>query len=77
LSFSDPDGNNWIVQEITARLTGHIAKGDTGFTPELTREVHSDEAAMLHAQGVGGTQAPAEAFAEAGAGPEMSERNAP
>ena len=35
-SFSDPDGNGWVLQEITARLTGYIAPGDTSFTPELT-----------------------------------------
>ena len=38
-SFSDPDGNGWVFQEITARLTGHIAPGDTSFTPELTNAV--------------------------------------
>jgi uncharacterized protein GlcG (DUF336 family)/catechol 2,3-dioxygenase-like lactoylglutathione lyase family enzyme len=38
-SFSDPDGNGWVFQEITARLTGYIAPGDTSFTPELTNVV--------------------------------------
>jgi uncharacterized protein GlcG (DUF336 family)/catechol 2,3-dioxygenase-like lactoylglutathione lyase family enzyme len=38
-SFSDPDGNGWVFQEITARLTGHIDDGDTSFTPELTSVV--------------------------------------
>ena len=38
-TFSDPDGNAWIFQEITARLTGHIEDGDTSFTPELTSVV--------------------------------------
>ncbi len=38
-SFSDPDGNGWVFQEITARLTGHIEEGDTSFTPELTNVV--------------------------------------
>jgi uncharacterized protein GlcG (DUF336 family)/catechol 2,3-dioxygenase-like lactoylglutathione lyase family enzyme len=38
-SFSDPDGNGWVLQEITARLTGHIDDGDTSFTPELTSVV--------------------------------------
>lgn len=35
-SFSDPDGNGWVFQEVTARLTGRIAPEDTSFTPELT-----------------------------------------
>jgi uncharacterized protein GlcG (DUF336 family)/catechol 2,3-dioxygenase-like lactoylglutathione lyase family enzyme len=38
-SFNDPDGNGWVFQEITARLTGYIAPGDTSFTPELTNVV--------------------------------------
>jgi uncharacterized protein GlcG (DUF336 family)/catechol 2,3-dioxygenase-like lactoylglutathione lyase family enzyme len=38
-SFSDPDGNGWVFQEITARLTGHIQDGDESFTPELTAVV--------------------------------------
>jgi uncharacterized protein GlcG (DUF336 family)/catechol 2,3-dioxygenase-like lactoylglutathione lyase family enzyme len=43
-SFSDPDGNGWVFQEITARLTGHIAPGDTSFTPELTNVVRQASA---------------------------------
>ena len=43
-SFSDPDGNGWVLQEITARLTGHIAPGDTSFTPELTNVVRQASA---------------------------------
>lgn len=35
-SFSDPDGNGWVLQEVTARLTGYISPDDTSFTPELT-----------------------------------------
>jgi uncharacterized protein GlcG (DUF336 family)/catechol 2,3-dioxygenase-like lactoylglutathione lyase family enzyme len=38
-SFSDPDGNAWVLQEITARLTGQIEDGDTSFTPELASVV--------------------------------------
>jgi catechol 2,3-dioxygenase-like lactoylglutathione lyase family enzyme len=38
-SFSDPDGNGWVFQEVTARLTGHIEAGDTSFTAELTNAV--------------------------------------
>lgn len=44
-SFSDPDGNGWIFQEITARLTGHIADDDESFTPELTNVIRRAEAA--------------------------------
>ncbi|WP_446212562.1 VOC family protein [Micromonospora sp. IBSANI012] len=31
-SFSDPDGNNWQVQEITTRLPGRIQAAATSFT---------------------------------------------
>lgn len=33
--FHDPDGNEWTVQEITARLPG--SRGDTAFTKELSK----------------------------------------
>ena len=45
-SFSDPDGNGWLIQEVTARLTGHIAPGDTSFTEELAAWVRRAEAAV-------------------------------
>ena len=31
-SFSDPDGNGWLFQEITARLPGRVDADDTTFT---------------------------------------------
>jgi len=31
VSFSDPDGNGWLLQEITTRLAGRVA-GDTTYT---------------------------------------------
>jgi catechol 2,3-dioxygenase-like lactoylglutathione lyase family enzyme len=34
-AFNDPDGNSWVLQEITARLTGPVALGDTRFTEQL------------------------------------------
>ncbi len=30
-SFSDPDGNGWVFQEVTARLPGRVEAGDTKF----------------------------------------------
>src|ERR671923_140061 len=30
-SFSDPDGNTWLLQEITTRLPGRIDAGVTAF----------------------------------------------
>lgn len=34
-TFSDPDGNSWVLQEVTARLAPPLLPGDTRFTPEL------------------------------------------
>ncbi|MDX6351086.1 MAG: hypothetical protein QOF84_5876 [Streptomyces sp.] len=31
LSFSDPDGNGWVLQEITDRLPGRLDPGSTAF----------------------------------------------
>src|SRR5271165_7335139 len=31
-SFSDPDGNGWLLQEVTARLPGRVDADDTTFT---------------------------------------------
>jgi catechol 2,3-dioxygenase-like lactoylglutathione lyase family enzyme len=38
-SFSDPDGNGWLFQEVTVRLPGRVDAGDTTFTSptELAR----------------------------------------
>ncbi|MDM0022247.1 VOC family protein [Variovorax saccharolyticus] len=30
--FSDPDGNGWLLQEVTVRLPGHGNEGDTTFS---------------------------------------------
>jgi hypothetical protein len=32
LTFNDPDGNGWVLQEITARLAGRIDSNTTTFT---------------------------------------------
>ncbi len=31
-SFADPDGNTWLLQEITTRLPGRIDPGQTGYS---------------------------------------------
>lgn len=35
LSFDDPDGNSWTVQEVTSRLGPDLTATDTRFSPEL------------------------------------------
>jgi catechol 2,3-dioxygenase-like lactoylglutathione lyase family enzyme len=37
VSFSDPDGNGWLVQEVTARLPGRVDADDTSLTPPTER----------------------------------------
>jgi catechol 2,3-dioxygenase-like lactoylglutathione lyase family enzyme len=31
-SFNDPDGNNWLLQEVTARLPGRVEAAETSFS---------------------------------------------
>jgi catechol 2,3-dioxygenase-like lactoylglutathione lyase family enzyme len=40
-SFSDPDGNDWVLQEITVRLSADIEVGDTRFTDEVVKAIHA------------------------------------
>jgi len=51
--FSDPDGNGWVFQEVTVRLTGHIEAGDKSFTPELTNAVRRAKAGKRRRDGTG------------------------
>jgi catechol 2,3-dioxygenase-like lactoylglutathione lyase family enzyme len=46
VSFSDPDGNGWLLQEITTRLPGRVA-GDTMYTSagDLAEALRRAEAA--------------------------------
>jgi hypothetical protein len=46
VSFSDPDGNAWLLQEITTRLPGRVA-GDTTYasTSDLAQALRRAEAA--------------------------------
>ena len=46
-SFSDPDGNSWLLQEITSRLPGRIDTGVTSFssTSDLASAFRRAEAA--------------------------------
>ena len=34
-SFADPDGNGWLLQEVTTRLPGHGNEGDTTFSSPI------------------------------------------
>lgn len=46
-TFTDPDGNRWLLQEITNRLPGRVDDSDTSFSssPELADALRRAEAA--------------------------------
>jgi catechol 2,3-dioxygenase-like lactoylglutathione lyase family enzyme len=46
-TFSDPDGNNWVLQEITTRLPGRVDAAETAFasTSDLASALRRAEAA--------------------------------
>ena len=43
-SFSDPDGNEWWLQEVTARLSTEVEIGDPRFTAEVIQAIHDSAA---------------------------------
>lgn len=49
VSFSDPDGNGWLLQEITTRLPGRVA-GDTTYTSVNDLVQALKRAAAAHGQ---------------------------
>ena len=49
-SFSDPDGNGWLLQEITARLPGRIDGQDTSFTSAADLAAAFRRAAAAHGE---------------------------
>jgi catechol 2,3-dioxygenase-like lactoylglutathione lyase family enzyme len=48
-SFSDPDGNGWLLQEITARLPGRV-EADTTFTSAAELAATLRRAAAAHGE---------------------------
>ncbi|ULJ72470.1 VOC family protein [Rhizobium gallicum] len=49
-SFSDPDGNGWLLQEITARLPGRVDADDTTFTSSTELAAALRRAAAAHGE---------------------------
>ena len=41
---TDPDGNGWVLQEITARLSGDVVEGDPRFTREVVNALRHPSA---------------------------------
>ena len=49
-SFSDPDGNSWILQEVTTRLPGRVDTNTTAFTSATDLEAALLRAATAHGE---------------------------
>ena len=49
-SFSDPDGNGWLLQEITARLPGCVDADETTFTSLTELAAALRRAAAAHGE---------------------------
>jgi len=49
-AFSDPDGNTWLLQEITARLPGRVDADDTTFTSSSELASALRRAAAAHGE---------------------------
>ena len=49
-SFSDPDGNGWLLQEVTARLPGRVDADDTTFTSSTELAAALRRAAAAHGE---------------------------
>ena len=48
--FKDPDGNTWVLQEITSRLPGRVEPGPTSFASASDLENALKRAALAHGQ---------------------------
>src|SRR5262245_29641162 len=49
-SFTDPDGNRWLLQEVTARLPGRVDANDTTFTSSAELAAALRRAAAAHGE---------------------------
>ncbi len=49
-TFSDPDGNGWILQEVTARLPGRVDPGHTSFRSAADLADAMTRASMAHGE---------------------------
>jgi catechol 2,3-dioxygenase-like lactoylglutathione lyase family enzyme len=49
-SFSDPDGNNWLLQEVTTRLPGRVEAAETAFASATDLADAMRRAAAAHGE---------------------------
>jgi catechol 2,3-dioxygenase-like lactoylglutathione lyase family enzyme len=50
VTFNDPDGNNWLVQEVTQRLPGRVAAANTTFASSADLAAALRRAAAAHGE---------------------------
>jgi catechol 2,3-dioxygenase-like lactoylglutathione lyase family enzyme len=48
-SFRDPDGNGWLLQEVTARLSANLKPTDTRFTRQVLEAIFGASATRVSA----------------------------
>jgi hypothetical protein len=49
-TFNDPDGNSWLLQEVTARLPGRVDATDTSFASSTELAAALRRAELAHGQ---------------------------
>lgn len=49
-TFKDPDGNEWLLQEVTSRFPGRLDSGETSFTSAQDLAAAFRRAAQAHAE---------------------------
>lgn len=49
-TFSDPDGNSWLLQEVTTRLPGRVDPGETSFANATDLAAALWRAALAHGE---------------------------
>ena len=49
-TFRDPDGNGWLLQEVTTRLPGRIDAAETAFASKADLESALRRAAIAHGE---------------------------
>jgi catechol 2,3-dioxygenase-like lactoylglutathione lyase family enzyme len=49
-TFSDPDGNAWLLQEVTARFPGRVDEGSTTFTSSTDLAAALRRASIAHGE---------------------------
>lgn len=49
-TFKDPDGNEWLLQEVTSRFPGRVDTGTTGYGSEADLASAMQRASVAHGE---------------------------